>query len=645
MAWSFKKGINCTSLYTAGFDTTTWAATMTAARLQDIRATGHDWIRITYNPTDLLSATTSAVVGAKIAAARVAIQMSLNANLKVLLDNHVSGTDSGWDHLTVFADYPNGNKWYQMRRIVGTTADLVSEFSPESVAYHLWNEYGTTSADWSKGMLELSQVFWSHAPKHTVVVSSDQYSGTANVTDLSILGFKEQTIVAFTPYLPAMFVQQGVPTTGDPSLYHGLAYEPIAAQQPATDPEDTDGNIGYYYSIPEIRGYITSDHLAGIDTTNTAGPEAAAAANRLPLSRMMASEFGAHGLYTGGDVTDAGATNAAKACWLQDIDQILTNKGIYGATWHFDNGIYEQTKGGGDFSFRKEFLVARGLTPTEALHTDVSTAATYMSGTLGVPWTALDSRVVDAVITMLDDISVWDSVLGLWLPTSDIAHWKINLKNPGINSLTENGTRSGAFSYTPGLGYQDNGGDRSTAGVNYTTSLTYPGGFATDHCFFAGRTDTGYSYSYSTSNSGIADSAGATHKLDFGLSMLGDTAGAYGVMRWQDYAAYGSGTGPAYHTGSFDFSPKSGAGTVGVCNSGGTSKLYLDGSLDQSDTVTSPATPSGVQIGKYDSGQNSLARTNFCLIASNLTAAQMADLHCIWLFFTRAYGTYVNTWL
>ena len=346
-----------------------WDKTVTDARLAYLVQAGFDHVRIAFDPTPALAAASPSALAAVLAVAKHAIDATLHAGLKVILDLHVA-TMGAWSTDAIEADYPAGAKWRRYGDIVRAFGGLCADYSTAKVAFELYNEnsnnesYGNTH--WTDRVRDLFASARSVTVKTTLLIGGSFYSSIDGLKDLEASHFDQNTGFVVHNYNPAIFTHQNAASYT--RFVERLHYPPIASDKasaiagmaqrvnasPGADADKTKlyrdrlTRLDAYFDTPQGPDYITARIQEVVRWRMH---------NGVPASRIFVTEFGTHN-----DHDFPGGSLICRMAWIQDVDREHEAAGFSRTIWNYNTPDYwDITPEDGSWTVRDGFLVALGF--------------------------------------------------------------------------------------------------------------------------------------------------------------------------------------------------------------------------------------------------------------------------------------------
>jgi hypothetical protein len=188
-----------------------WDATMPRGRLDEIKHAGFDFLRLVIDPGPLLQSEGD-VFERRISELRGAINSSLAAGLKVLVDVHVQNHPV-WGYLQITAGFDHAafKRYIEVMRALG---GLISAFSPQSVALEIFNEppppcRWSDRPDWPQQLDVIYDVARRAAPDSTLFISGSCWASIEGLLRLDGSRFDQNTVFVIHYYEPFVFTHQG----------------------------------------------------------------------------------------------------------------------------------------------------------------------------------------------------------------------------------------------------------------------------------------------------------------------------------------------------------------------------------------------------------------------------------------------------
>ena len=188
-----------------------WNVTMPRSRLDEIREAGFDFIRLVIDPGPLLESEGEGI-DKHLSKVKAAIESTLGANLRVLVDIHVSANHPLWGFLRVTAGFDDP----AFKRYLGVLAKfgtMLSAYEPTKVALELFNEppppcKWRDRPDWPDQLAVIYKVARAAAPKHTLFVSGSCWASIEGLAGLDGSKFDDNSVFVFHYYEPFVFTHQ-----------------------------------------------------------------------------------------------------------------------------------------------------------------------------------------------------------------------------------------------------------------------------------------------------------------------------------------------------------------------------------------------------------------------------------------------------
>jgi endoglucanase len=352
-----------------------WRYLMTREKLAEIRGAGFDFLRIGFDPGPLFEADEERK-RFLLDDIREAIDVTLAADLKVLLDVHVNFNHPKWNHRAVTA----GFETLGFQRYIETVRDvakLVAKYDPARVAYEPFNEpphpcKWNDRPDWNEQLSMIVREIRRFAPHHTLVVTGACMASFEGLVQVDASRLDANTVFTFHYYGPEIFAHQGFWSSSKHLEYvPRLAYPPNVSERDeiisrvtnrimtaAAIPEKDRGRqanaartaLLKYFSEPLAPASIQQDF---------AKVKRWADQYKIEPKRIMLGEFGAMKDVFG----KTGAAPDDRARWFRDVRTTAETFGFRWSAWAYSNS-YGIIVGDRDGSLDPQVLEALGLRPS-----------------------------------------------------------------------------------------------------------------------------------------------------------------------------------------------------------------------------------------------------------------------------------------
>ena len=396
-----------------------WDAALPDARLVALRAAGFDHLRVAFDPTPALAASTAAALAAVMATAKHAIETTLRCGLKAILDLHVAA-QGDWSITAIEADYPAGPKWQRYLEVARGFGEFCASYPTEQLAFEVYNENSNNESFGNKRWAVRVQAIWAAVRsvnlKTTLLVGGSFYSSIEGLQDLKASDFDTNTGFVVHNYNPAIFTHQDA--ANYTRYVQRLHYPPIASDKAAAI-EDTAARIDGSKLAPADKAHAKADRSRRLGTyfNTPQGPDYILrkvreiadwqARNGIPGSRVFVTEFGSHN-----DHDWLGAALIARMAWTQDVDRAHQDAGYCRTVWNYNSPDYwDITEEDGSWRPRPGFLLSLGQTPVAAPEPE---AEALMAATAHPP-SAADRALINETIRQLKDHDLWAKLEALFV--------------------------------------------------------------------------------------------------------------------------------------------------------------------------------------------------------------------------------------
>ena len=434
IAFAARSGVNVVPL---GFDIyqpasiKTWDAALPDTRLTGLRTVGFDHIRLAFDPTPALAATTAAEFDLTLATAKHAIDAALRCGLKVILDFHVA-TQGDWSTAAIEADYPKGPKWLHYGEVARHFAQLCAGYPPADLAFELYNENANNESFGNEAWARRVQALWSATRavngKTTLLVGGSFYSSIEGLRDLKASNFDENTGFVVHNYNPTIFTHQNAASYT--RYVQRLHYPPIqserqaaidsmaglieasdlAAQDKASAQADRTHRLNAYFDQPQGPDYLRAK-VAAIGEWQSR--------NSVSSARIFVTEFGSHN-----DHDFPGAPFLARLAWTQDVDRAHEAAHYCRSIWTYNTPDYwDITQEDDSWRIKDGFLIALGHVPDSAVEPE----AKALFGASATEPSARDRALIGETIRQLKAHALWDKLDTMFVfagPHGAALEWK-----------------------------------------------------------------------------------------------------------------------------------------------------------------------------------------------------------------------------
>jgi hypothetical protein len=396
-----------------------WDESLPAARLDYLRTVGFDHARIAFDPTPALAAADDAALSAALAVADHAVDATLRAGLKVILDLHVA-TSGAWSTAAIEADYPHGPRWRRYLDVARAFGLLCARYPPAQVAFEPYNENSNNETygnrNWARRVLDLWSAIRAANASTTLLIGGSFYSGIDGLADLDASDYDANTGFVVHNYEPSIFTHQNA--TWWSRFVERLHYPPIpsdraraiAAMTALVDSSDLGetekrrarddriGRLSAYFDAPQGPAYLSA-RLAKVRRWQER--------NRVEASRIFVTEFGAHN-----DRDFRGADEIARIAWMQDADLRHERLGYCRTVWDYNSPDYwDITSEEGTWRIRDGFLLALGQVPTFAPPAE----AARLLAALGAGGSRRCQAMIGETVRQLQARGLWDKLDALYI--------------------------------------------------------------------------------------------------------------------------------------------------------------------------------------------------------------------------------------
>ncbi len=434
--FSARSGVNVVPLGFAVYQpvsVTSWDAAMTEKRLTALQMAGFDHIRIAFDPTPALAATDLAALDGVLDVARHAIDATLRAGFKAILDLHVA-TSGDWNTSAIEADYPAKPKWLRYLDIARGFARLCANYPTAQLALEPYNENSNNESYGNSGWADRSKSLWNAIRaanlKTTLLMGGSFYSSIEGLQDLKASAYDANTGFVVHNYNPTIFTHQNAASYT--RFVERLHYPPIASDhaeaitgmtmrvkasslsdaEKAAILRDRTRRLDTYFTVPQGPDYIAAKVQEIVDWQRR---------NSVPSSRIFVTEFGSHN-----DHDFRGASLTSRMAWVQDIDRAHEAAGFCRTIWTYNSPDYwDITAEDGSWRVRNGFLIALGRTAPPD-DTDEAAALFKPQTREASPAT---KALINATIRLLKNDQVWDKLHVLYVfAGKDLAEAQIDWK-------------------------------------------------------------------------------------------------------------------------------------------------------------------------------------------------------------------------
>ena len=233
-------GMNCLQPFGFGYPFTNGggndATVMPDARLNKIRDTGFDFVRMAIDPEPLLAADSASNVETTQLKSRIAqiisgVARRVNAGLKVIIDLHFHGGLvsylPGWTYMDVF---DNGTKAERLGFVLTQLGAAIhaaarTDCPPDMVCFEIFNEPPSPASVSTASYIKQIEAWWAQVravmPIHTIIVGGNYLNSidgqpagtTSGLTSITASHFDRNTGFAIHIYASPVFTHQGVTGT------------------------------------------------------------------------------------------------------------------------------------------------------------------------------------------------------------------------------------------------------------------------------------------------------------------------------------------------------------------------------------------------------------------------------------------------
>ncbi|WP_149586722.1 cellulase family glycosylhydrolase [Tabrizicola flagellatus] len=291
-----------------------WRRNVTPEMLAALSEQGFDFIRMPTDPGPALAAGPGAEQDRLIDGMIAAVQMGLDADLKVILDLHPlqRGDEVGGMNSILRSHFPD------YVALVGRIAARLSDLPQDRVALELLNEptldcaavYSNAPALWPAMQARLHAAARAAAPDLTIILTGACW-GQANALaslDPGLIA-DDNVLWTFHSYTPFAYSHQGAVWTGPPVRYlRDLPYPPSlmtpeiarrVIEESAARMAEAEGQADLQAITQEVEAYARTADSDAIHEISVAADWADR--HGIPRDRIFMGEFGA--LHTAGGVT------------------------------------------------------------------------------------------------------------------------------------------------------------------------------------------------------------------------------------------------------------------------------------------------------------------------------------------------------
>lgn len=419
-----------------------WDEAMPQSRLRYLKQVGFDHVRIAFDPTPALNAAGEEQLQTVLGVAKHALDMTLQADLKAILDLHVA-TSGPWSTYLIEAAYPDGEKWAKFLTIAKRFGLLCGTYDPKIVAFELYNENSNNEAfgnkNWAMRCYALWQAVRSINQRTTLLVGGSFYSSIEGLNDLEADKFDQNTGFVVHNYNPTIFTHQNAASYT--RFVERLHYPPIESDRVHAISEMTDRVNASELSGPEKTKVIADrvsrlsnyfDRPQGAAYFNAKLNEVVSWAhnNHVAGPRIFVTEFGSHN-----DHDRRGAALISRLAWTQDADSAHEACGFCRSLWNYNSPDYwDVTKEDGSWQIRDNFLLALGHISAEQ-----RVAPSSGNGTRWLtPPAPIEGALFNGTVQALKDYGLWEKLDLLYVfAAGDVKNsytsWKLGPK-PAFDS-------------------------------------------------------------------------------------------------------------------------------------------------------------------------------------------------------------------
>lgn len=310
--------------------------------LEQLRACGFDFVRLTVNPGILLAAKGSRRT-ALFGMVASSIQRILDSKLNVVCDMHVVGQDP--QHGRDFYAAGDAAADAALVELLTDLAKVLNHFPSSRVAFELWNEPNFSPARavaWDRMQHDLYTAVRAVAPELTLVLTGIN-GWLDGLTQVTAANYRDDNLYfTFHYYDPTPFTHQGAVNAGDPenlmSLFAKVPY-PITQDLAERSAEQARGVLAKRRGLSDAARKKAQDYVDSRVPylVERGGPEHIAQAfskvsrwawvHGVPPARVLLGEFG---------VMRPGVDPAMRARWLRDVRTEAERSGFPWALWSYD---------------------------------------------------------------------------------------------------------------------------------------------------------------------------------------------------------------------------------------------------------------------------------------------------------------------
>lgn len=346
-AFTARSGINVTTIGFTGtvgdrYSTAAFDAANTDARIKHLKACGFDAVRLAFDPSPLLGASSDDILAGYFAVISHGVDRFGAAGLKVIVDNHVSGGDRGWATKDVEGDHA---KFQRMQTVMGRLAVVLTGRSAAAVALEQYNEPTLPlGGPWPPMAHALWQSIRGMNRHITILVSGTRWADRGSLAEIDPAAYDANTGFVFHNYEPAIFTGQGIPS---------LAGGPVSALRFPAD--QTQRAAVLQGQDSQRHGYLNNYFNAVTDGTAFAAKVLTPVTEwrdkyRVASDRIFMTEFGVSKF----------APLASRLTWLAATQKAAREAGFMTCLWSYDGkDVWDVTDG--TWVIRKDVLAALGL--------------------------------------------------------------------------------------------------------------------------------------------------------------------------------------------------------------------------------------------------------------------------------------------
>jgi endoglucanase len=324
-----------------------WPESMPSSVLKELTDAGFDFVRITIDPGPLLAAE-PAFLETRVSAIIQAVEHTLAAGLKVIVDIHPSESHPLWNSRTLSAG-PNDSTVKRFLVVMRVLGAALARFDAQRVALEVFNEppppcEWRDRPSWSTQLKALTQQVRLAAPRLTLLVAGPCYASIHGLSFIDASQFDRNTIFVVHFYEPHIFTNQGFWDSSSFVRYIQRLRFPPDPNQKDTIVDDVVRRINADAKISETEKkeliadarktlqeyFLSRKGYAAIDESFD-GIAKWAFRNKVDPSRVMIGEFGVLGDVYG----KTAAAREDRARWMGAVRTAAERRAFRWAVWSY----------------------------------------------------------------------------------------------------------------------------------------------------------------------------------------------------------------------------------------------------------------------------------------------------------------------